>query len=48
MKKGHVAWVGEMRNICNILVENSNGKNQLEEKSVDGKIIFSRVLVCDD
>jgi hypothetical protein len=25
MKTGHVAWVGEMRNTCNILVGNSNG-----------------------
>jgi hypothetical protein len=35
---GHVAWMGEMRNAYNILVENLKRRDRFEEVVVDGKI----------
>jgi hypothetical protein len=36
----HVTWIGEMRNAYKILVGKPEGRDHLEDLSVDGKIIL--------
>jgi hypothetical protein len=41
---GHVARMGEMRNVYKILVGKTEGKEHLEDLRVDGRIILDWVL----
>jgi hypothetical protein len=41
---GHVARMGQMRNAYSILVGKPDGKNHLENLSVDVKTVLERIL----
>jgi len=43
-RDGHVARMGEMRNVYIIFVQNLNGRNHSEDLSVDGKVILEWIL----
>jgi hypothetical protein len=41
---GHVAHMEEMRNVCSILVGNSEGKRPLENLGVDRRLILEWII----
>jgi hypothetical protein len=43
--EGHLARTGEMRNPCNIFVENVKGRGHSEDVDVDGKVLLECILV---
>jgi hypothetical protein len=42
---GHVARTGEMRNAYNNVVGKHEGKNHLEELSIDGKMLLEKIFL---
>jgi hypothetical protein len=41
---GHVACMGEGRNVCRVLVGNPKGKKHLKEQGVDGRVVSKWTL----
>jgi hypothetical protein len=42
---GHVARMGERRGACRVLVGKPDGRNHLEDRGVDGRIILKLILL---
>jgi hypothetical protein len=42
---GHVARIGEAKNVGRVLIRKTEGRNRLEDLGVDGRIILQWTLV---